>query len=61
MCIFRDDARWVSMVKPLGESPGPVVIKTDDEPLLNLAGAMVRCSREKVLICTQKRELESPL
>jgi hypothetical protein len=32
MCIFRDDARWVSMVKSRGESPGPVVIKKDDEP-----------------------------
>jgi hypothetical protein len=35
--------------------------KKDDEPLLNLTGAMSRCSREKVLMCTQKRELESPL
>ncbi len=35
--------------------------KKDDEPLLNLTGAMSRCSREKVLVCTQKRELESPL
>jgi hypothetical protein len=35
--------------------------KKDDEPLLNLTGARSRCSREKVLICTDKRELESPL
>ncbi len=35
--------------------------KNDDEPLLNLTGAMSRCSREKMLMCTQKRELESPL
>ncbi len=35
--------------------------KKDDEPLPNLTGAMRRTSREKVLICTQKRELESPL
>ncbi len=33
--------------------------KKDGEPLLNLTGAMSRCSREKK--CTQKRELESPL
>ncbi len=32
--------------------------KKDDEPLLNLTGAMSRCSSEKVLMCTQKRELE---
>jgi hypothetical protein len=31
--------------------------KKDDEPLLNLTGAMSRCSREKVLMCTQKRKL----
>ncbi len=30
--------------------------KKDDEPLLNLTGAMSRCSREKVLLCTQKTE-----
>ncbi len=36
--------------------------KTDDEPLLNLKGAMSRCSREgDYVLCTQKRELESPL
>jgi hypothetical protein len=35
--------------------------KKDDEPLLSLTGAMSRCSGEKVLLCTQKRELESPL
>jgi hypothetical protein len=35
--------------------------KKDDEPLLNLTGAMRRCSREKVIMCTQTRELESPL
>jgi hypothetical protein len=35
--------------------------KKDVEPLLDLTGAMHRYSREKVLICTQKRELESPL
>ncbi len=35
--------------------------KKDDEPLLNLPGAMSHCSREKVLMCTQKRELEFPL
>jgi MFS family permease len=40
---------------------GPVVIKKDDELLLNLTGTMSRCSREKVLICAQKRELESPI
>jgi len=34
--------------------------KKDDEPLLNLTGAMSRCSREKVLMYT-KRELELPL
>jgi hypothetical protein len=34
--------------------------KKDDKSLLNLTGAMSRCSREKVLICTQKREIESP-
>ncbi len=32
--------------------------KTDDEPLLNLTGAMSHCSREGIM-CTQKRELES--
>jgi hypothetical protein len=32
--------------------------KKDYEPLLNLTGAMSRCSREKVLIFTQKRELD---
>ncbi len=42
-------------------SPGPVVTKKEDETLLNLTGAMNRCSREKVLVCAQKRELESPL
>jgi hypothetical protein len=36
--------------------------KKDDQPLLlMLTGAMCRCSREKVLKRTQKRELESPL
>jgi hypothetical protein len=35
--------------------------KKDDEPLLYLTGAMSRCSREKVLICTPKREFESRL
>jgi hypothetical protein len=35
--------------------------KKDEEPLLNLTGGMSLCSREKVLIYTQKRELESPL
>jgi hypothetical protein len=40
---------------------GPVVIKKDDEPLLNLTGAMSRCSRAKVLMCTQQREQESRL
>ncbi len=35
--------------------------KKDDEPLLNLTGALSCCSREKVLMCAQKRELESPL
>jgi hypothetical protein len=40
---------------------GPRSYKKDDVPLLNLTGAMSRCSREKVLMCTQKKELESPL
>ncbi len=31
----------------------------DYEPLFNLTGAMSSFSREKVLLCTQKRELES--
>jgi hypothetical protein len=35
--------------------------KKGDEPLLNLTAALSRCSRQKVLMCTQKRELESPL
>ncbi len=43
-------------------SPGwPRCYKKNYEPLLNLTGAMSRSSREKVLMCTQKRELESPL
>ncbi len=37
---------------------GPAVIKKDDEPLLILTEAMSHCSREKVLMCTQKRELD---
>ncbi len=41
--------------------PGPVVIKKFDEPLLSLTGAMRNCSREKVVLCTQNREVESPL
>ncbi len=57
---IRDDTRWVSMVNSRGESPGPLVIKKDDEPLLNLTGAMSRCSREKVLMCTQKRGTRVP-
>jgi hypothetical protein len=40
---------------------GPVVIKKMINPLLNSTGAISRCSREKVLMCTQKRELETPL
>jgi hypothetical protein len=35
--------------------------KKDTVPLLNLTGGMSRCSREKGLMRTQKRELESPL
>jgi hypothetical protein len=29
--------------------------KKDDEPLLNLTGAMSRCSRENVLMCTHSK------
>jgi hypothetical protein len=36
--------------------------KKDDEALLNLTGAMSRCSREKVLMCTvHRRGNSSPL
>jgi hypothetical protein len=31
--------------------PGPVVIKKEDEPLLNLTGALSRCSRKNVQNC----------
>ncbi len=33
--------------------------KKDDKPLLNFTGSMSSCSREMVLLCTEKRELES--
>ncbi len=35
--------------------------KKEDEPLLNLTAAISSCWREMVLMCTQKRELESDL
>ncbi len=43
-----------SQLSPLGRS-----YKKDYEPLLNLAEVMRRCSREKVLMCTEKKK--SPL
>jgi hypothetical protein len=39
--------------------PWPRSYKKDDESLPNLTGARSSCSIEKVLLCTQKRKLES--
>jgi hypothetical protein len=58
-CAFgvgcMDRSMW-TLSKKSAVPTGPVVIKKFDKPLFNLAGAMRRCSREKVLMCTEKKK-----
>ncbi len=59
--LFCDGTLCTACLEPVIRDYRTRSYKKDDESLLNLTGAMSRCSREKVLICTQKRDLQSPL